>query len=106
VLIPENLDAGEPLHEYFIERHRRVRKKIADAVIAGQQAGEIKAALDADLIASEALAFTIGMQIQWLLDPDEVRLTETYVHYTNDLVHRIAEVPDEIGGSKQTPTIL
>lgn len=90
VLIPENLDPGEPLNDYFVGRYSRSRTRIATAIIEGQRSGEIEKSLDPELISTEVLAFMVGIQIQWLLDPDEVRLTETYVQFTNDLIERIA----------------
>jgi AcrR family transcriptional regulator len=89
VLIAENLSAGEPLHDHFVSAQRVGRQVVATMIRTGIDRGEFRDDVDPELVATEIIAFTIGMQNQYLLDPDSVRLVDTYRHYTNDLIARL-----------------
>jgi AcrR family transcriptional regulator len=89
VLIAENLSPGAPLHDHFVEAQRVARHMTVAAIRAGVERGEFRADIDPELIATEMVAFTIGMQNQWLLDHDTVRLTDTYEQYANALIERL-----------------
>ncbi|GAA0673610.1 TetR/AcrR family transcriptional regulator [Kitasatospora atroaurantiaca] len=62
-----------PAHDFFAERYRVLRQRIAGAVAAGRPSGEPASpagqACDADWAARVLLAATDGLQLQWLLDP-------------------------------------
>ena len=90
VLIAENLDAGDPLHDYFVDRYRRVRASISRSIREGQRGGEIRPDVDADRIAAEILSFIVGTQIQWLLDPDSIDVNGAYERYLGRLIDDIA----------------
>jgi AcrR family transcriptional regulator len=90
VLIAENLDAGDPLHDYFVDRYRRVRGSISQSIREGQRCGEIRPDVDADRIAAEILSFIVGTQIQWLLDPDSIDVNGAYERYLGRLIDDIA----------------
>jgi AcrR family transcriptional regulator len=90
VLIAENLDAEDPLHDYFVDRYRRVRASLARSVREGQQVGEIRSDVDADRIAAEILSFIVGTQIQWLLDQDGIDVNGAYERYLGRLIADIA----------------
>jgi AcrR family transcriptional regulator len=90
VLIAENLSLGAPLHDHFVQVQRLGRQMTAAAIRAGVEHGEFRADIDPELIATEMVAFSIGIQNQWLLDQDTVRLTDTYEQYANALLERLA----------------
>ncbi|ABW13808.1 transcriptional regulator, TetR family [Parafrankia sp. EAN1pec] len=77
VLRVENLDPEDPLHDYFDERDRQTRGLIADEIRGGQQRGEIRSDVDPDTKAAEILALTIGLDAQWLLNPNRRTRTIT-----------------------------
>jgi AcrR family transcriptional regulator len=93
VLIAENLNADDPLHDHFVNTQRVGRRFVATMVRAGIDRGEFRPDVDAELVATELIAFVVGMQNQWLLDPEDVRLVETYQRYTSDLVSRLVPPP-------------
>jgi AcrR family transcriptional regulator len=76
VMAAESIDAGHPGHELFIARYRRLRSRCADELRAAQGRGEIDPALDPERVAPEILAVFDGLQLQWLLEPDEVDMVE------------------------------
>ncbi|MFB9818034.1 TetR/AcrR family transcriptional regulator [Arthrobacter ramosus] len=62
-----------PITRDFIqERFRRVRADLAERVRAGQRSGSIAADIDADDAAALVAAASDGLQLQWLLSPDDV----------------------------------
>jgi AcrR family transcriptional regulator len=81
VLRTENLDPGDPLHDYFVDRQRYVHQLAVAELRAAQERGEIRADVDLDTTAFEILAFTTGIETMWLLDPDAIdiqRVTTTF----------------------------
>jgi len=78
VLVAENLRPEHPAHEFFLHRYRDLRSSIAAALKAGQRRGEIRRNVNLDAVARRIVAALDGLQTQWLLDPDEVDLVESY----------------------------
>lgn len=58
--------------EFVHTRYRRVRSDLAERVRAGQRSGAIAADVDPDDAAALVVAASDGLQLQWLLDPDDV----------------------------------
>ena len=90
VLRTENLDPGEPLHDYFVEGNERVRALIAGEIRRGQQAGEVRADVDPEVKAVEILAFSIGIETQWLLEPDTIDRTNVFRSFLRSLLRDMA----------------
>jgi AcrR family transcriptional regulator len=71
VLSAESVTENHPARPFFVERYRDVRARIAQAI--GEELGdELPAGLDAEGAASLLIAVMDGLQVQWLLSPDEV----------------------------------
>ncbi len=86
----ENLDATDPLHEFFTHRYEDGRTFIRELVRADQRSGAIRPDIDADQIATEALATLMGMEIQWLNNPDAVDLGTRVEAYFDRLAAELA----------------
>jgi hypothetical protein len=86
VLRTENLDPGEPLHEYFVDSNRQVRALIAAEIRRGQDGGELRSEVDPDVKAVEILAFSIGIETQWLLEPDRIDRAEVFRSFLRSLL--------------------
>ncbi len=95
VLRAENLNPGDPLHDYFDEIDRRTRAAIAAEIRRSQQRREVRAGIDPEVKASEILAFAIGLETQWLLSPDRVDKRETGQSFLRALIHDLtrSEMP-------------
>lgn len=78
ILAAEGVDADHPAHEWFQDRYRQLRSKVVAQVIEAQGLGQIPAELDARLLAPQILAMFDGLQLQWLLDPDDVDMVEVF----------------------------
>ena len=67
----ESTDAENPAHEFFQARYQRLRADLASDVRQRQSTGDIAPDLDADSVASLLIAAADGMQLQWLLNPED-----------------------------------
>jgi AcrR family transcriptional regulator len=81
----ESLDEDHEAHAFFVERQRRVRRRIRRAIEIGQRRGEIHAGIDPRVKADEVVSFMTGAQLCALLDP-AVDLVAVFECYTDALV--------------------
>lgn len=90
VLAMENLDDEDPLHDFFAERYQHMRDIAAGVLHRGRDSGELRADLDPDRIAAEMTAVVLGMETQWLMDPDRIDLEELLVAHLTELRERLS----------------
>ncbi|MEU0932967.1 TetR/AcrR family transcriptional regulator [Embleya sp. NPDC005971] len=72
IVSAEATAADHPAHPYFVARYRRVRTRIAEALEHAARKGELRAGVVPARAARAAVALMDGLQVQWLLEPDEV----------------------------------
>jgi AcrR family transcriptional regulator len=70
VLRAENLESGAPLHEFFLAHHRRAYEFLASMIAKGQDVGDLRTDVDPTLKALEIVAFTWGLEAQYVLVPE------------------------------------
>ncbi|MFZ7087866.1 TetR/AcrR family transcriptional regulator [Curtobacterium sp. RRHDQ10] len=64
---------GHPVARDFIRaRFRALRAELADVIRRDQRQARLRDDLDAEDLASLVMAASDGLQVQWLLDPDQV----------------------------------
>jgi AcrR family transcriptional regulator len=83
VLGAENLDPGDPLHDFFVDRYATVRNLVASVV---RRSGAI---VDADQLAREIVATLMGLEIQWLMDPSAFDYLAAVDAYADSLARRL-----------------
>jgi AcrR family transcriptional regulator len=88
VLAAESLDAGDSLHDFFVRRYERARQRIVTAVETDKQAGKIRDDVDARQVAYEVISMMMGLEIQWLMDPENVDYLGVMRAYTAGLFER------------------
>ena len=88
----ENIDRDEEAHDYFVQRQRRVRRRIRRAIETGQRSGEIRPDVDARLKADEVVSFMTGAQLTAILDPT-VDMVAVFESYTEALVLSLVAAP-------------
>ena len=69
---------GHPAREPFVTRYRRLRGLLERAVADGQRAGELRPDLDPTATATALIAVMDGLQVQWLLEPDQVDMAQVF----------------------------
>lgn len=68
----ESTDAASPARQFFVNRYGMLRANIAADIRRKQESGELPDSLDPQSAASLVIAAADGLQLQWLLDPDQV----------------------------------
>ncbi len=71
ILSAEASDPDHPAHDWFASRYRRLADALAVAIAADQAVGRISEIEDPMVTANIIIAAWDGLQLQWLLDPDE-----------------------------------
>lgn len=72
VLSAEASAPDHPAHDYFVERYRRIRAGTIWALTRAEAEGYLVDGTDVSSTAIELTSLIDGLQIQWLLAPDEV----------------------------------
>ena len=81
VLMGESVSEGHPAHEWFRDRYPRRRANLATALRAGVESGEIRADVDCAALAAEIIAMMDGLQVQWVLNPEQVDMAAVFADY-------------------------
>jgi len=95
VLAAESLDPGDPLHDFFVHRYEDARRDVARLLRHGVAIGELRDDVDELQLSQEILSMLIGVEAQWLMDPDGFDLVTTMDAYVDSLRTRLA--PTERG---------
>lgn len=76
-LVADAVQAGHPTaRAYITERFAAVRRRVGRHVERSQEHGAIRPEVDAPDVAALIVAASDGLQLQWLLDPDEVSIED------------------------------
>lgn len=81
VLMGESVSEDHPAREWFRVRYPRRRANLAAALRAGIEWGEIRADVNCDALAAEIIAMMDGLQVQWVLDPEQVDMAAAFADY-------------------------
>jgi AcrR family transcriptional regulator len=81
VLMGESVSAGHPARDWFRQRYPRRIANLASALQAGVEAGEFRPEVDCASVAAAIIATIDGLQVQWLLNPDQVDMVALFTHY-------------------------
>lgn len=76
VLSAESLTEGHPGRGYFVERFTTVRHGFQEELEKLRDAGRLRPGVDPRLAAGSITALWDGIQLQWLLEPDLIDVTE------------------------------
>ena len=100
VLVSESIRSDHPSHDYFVDRYRRGREMYATKFF---KALKTPYPPDADInqLATLIMAVMDGLQIQWLLDPASVNMSETFTLFSNIIVEYLESHPGELNRPDQ-----
>jgi AcrR family transcriptional regulator len=106
VLRAENLNPDDPLHDYFNETGRRIRTVIAAEIRAGQDTGQIRSDINPDVKALEIVAFGIGIETQWLAEPDLIDRAKVHDSFVRALIDDLTrpDAPRRVSKKAPRPT--
>ncbi|GAB3166309.1 TetR/AcrR family transcriptional regulator [Myceligenerans halotolerans] len=91
VLSAESVTEGHPARDWFVERYRTLRREVGEAfrVICDERGIDEPATVDR--AAASILAVMDGLQVQWLLDPDQVDLAESSAFAIEAIVAQVLD---------------
>jgi len=75
LLVAESISPDHPAHEFFIERYQRGREHWVQAITQAQQAGEVRSDISPATLAALIFAMMDGLQVQWLLEPENIDMS-------------------------------
>lgn len=70
-LSAEATDPDHPAHAFFVRRYAALVATIEREVVAGQADGSVTPSVDPAVTARQLVALWDGLQVQWLLDPEQ-----------------------------------
>lgn len=82
-LVAESIFEQHPGHEFFIRRYQVTRYETLEGVRQGQCDGTIRSDVSADHLTIMLYAMMDGIQIQWLLEPENINMSAIFI----DFVH-------------------
>jgi AcrR family transcriptional regulator len=85
VLMGESTADDHPARDWFHERYPRRRANLAAALRAGIDNGEIHTDIDPETVAAQVLAMMDGLQVQWVLDPEQIDMPAIFADYVEQL---------------------
>lgn len=88
-----SLDPGSEFKPNVARFMERQRETMAGWIRGGQQAGEISAGIDANRMAMQFYASLIGINHQWLVDP-ELDLAEAYRDMKQNMLLLLQQAPN------------
>jgi AcrR family transcriptional regulator len=83
VLAGESIHSEHPAHDYFVERYRSTREQAVEPLRNGQEKGTVRRDVPAEDLAVMVLAMMDGLQIQWLLDPQQVDMSKVFDRFVD-----------------------
>jgi AcrR family transcriptional regulator len=86
VLGAESLDPDDPLHEFFIDRYETARRLVRSVIELERERGTFRYEIDTENIASEVIGVLMGLEMQWLTDPERVDFAGVMESYFDRLV--------------------
>ena len=78
ILVGESIRDDHPAHDYFLNRYSELRKGFADQLMLFIESERLNVDVDVNQLSTLIAAVMDGLQIQWLLDPEQVSMTDTY----------------------------
>lgn len=91
VLSAESVTENNPSREYFIERYRNLRDEAIKSFEIMCESLTYVDPKSAKMAAASILAVMDGLQVQWLLDPENVQLGENTRFAINAIVRQVVD---------------
>lgn len=78
VMVAESITTDHPAHSYFVGRYQSIRSTMTDLIRSGQENGGIRKDFSAEELAVMFMAMMDGLQVQWLIEPESVRMSRVF----------------------------
>ncbi|MEZ0396680.1 MAG: TetR/AcrR family transcriptional regulator [Anaerolineales bacterium] len=81
ILVAESIQEEHPAHDFFVQRYHSGRERDAEDVRQAQARGEIRSDLSAEDLTVMLYAMMDGLQIQWLLEPENIDMARIFEQF-------------------------
>jgi AcrR family transcriptional regulator len=78
LLVAEGISQDHPAHNFFIQRYQREREHMAQVIRQAQHANEVRSDIPAETLVVLIFAMMDGLQVQWLLEPEKIDMSEMF----------------------------
>lgn len=78
VMVGESINQEHPSHNFFVQRYQVLREALVDFFKRAEMGDGDKDKVDLKQLAVLILAVMDGLQVQWLLDPENVDMTRSF----------------------------
>jgi AcrR family transcriptional regulator len=89
VLVGESVSTDHPARRWAQARYAKLRRELVAALHRGVVDGEVRDDVDLEAIAAEIVAMMDGLQIQWVLDPGQIDMSQVLTHYFQGLAEHL-----------------
>jgi len=97
VMVAESINPEHPSHEYFLLRYRKLKQTVVEYLKKTIHFGKMDGQINLENLATLVFAVMDGLQIQWLLDPQLVDMSQAFKLFTSALEAYIgAENQDQV----------
>jgi len=83
LLVAESISPEHPAHEYFKKRYHNGRESWEQLITQGQQEGNIRSDISAEVLGVLLFAVMDGLQVQWLMEPEKVDMAQIFRVFVN-----------------------
>ena len=81
VLVAESIDEKHPAHEFFKRRYQNIREQDIAVLREAQARGEIRSDIPAEDLVIMLFAMMDGLQVQWLYDPEQIKMARLFEQF-------------------------
>ena len=78
VLVGESIRPDHPSHDYFLNRYNEIRNIFSNQISEKFDTAQLDSSADVDKLAALYIAVMDGLQIQWLLDPESMSMSDSF----------------------------
>jgi AcrR family transcriptional regulator len=93
VMVGESINTDHPSHDFFIQRYQLLRKTLIDFFKNAAVSEGYRPDVDLEQLVVLIIAVLDGLQIQWLLDPENVDMTRAFELFSSS-IQAYLEPPD------------
>ena len=81
VLVAESINEKHPAHEFFKQRYQNIREQNIAVLREAQARGEIRTDIPAEDLVIMLFAMMDGLQVQWLYEPEHVKMARLFEQF-------------------------
>ena len=90
VLSAESFEPDAPLHDFFVDRYETARGLVRAILDSERERGALRPDVDTGQVALEIIATLMGLETQWLTDPDRIDLAAAHEAYFDRLIRELS----------------